>query len=129
MAITVTPTYVSPADTAVTMELAEGVSEVNGTPEIFETALPARDETCYILLKNGNVSSVQVRLLAASEGNGFTENNYTLSKNAQCAIAIESGFVKNAEGKIGVKVTPNAMNTVKGCGVTVGAVYSGVKTN
>ncbi len=129
MAITVTPTYVSPENTVKILTNAEGVSETNGTPEVFEAAFPAKDETCYILVTNGNVSAVQVCVLAAAEGNGFAESNCTLAKNAHCAIAVESGFVKNAGGKVCVKISPNAMNTVKGCGVTVSAVYSGVITH
>ena len=99
MAITVTPTYVNPSNTAKNAAFAEGVSETAGTAETFETVFPASDETCYIMVKNG-----------------------------MCVFSVESGFVKNADGKVYVKVTPNSATTVKSCAVGVAAIYSGVTT-
>jgi hypothetical protein len=128
MAITVTPTYANPSNTAKNVTFAEGVSETAGTAETFETVFPASDETCCIMVKNGNTATVQVKLLAAKENNGFSEVNHTLAKNGMCVFSIESGFVKNADGKVCVKVTPNSATTVKTCGVGVAAVCSGVTT-
>ncbi len=129
MAITVTTTHVYPGNKAFSTTQAEGVSETNGTAEIFELAFPASDETCYIIIKNGNVAAVQAKLLAAAANNGYYESNYTVAKNAICVIGIESAFVKDTNGKVSVKLTPNASSTVKSCGATVSGVYSGVTTH
>ena len=129
MAITVTATRIYPANKAKNISAAEGVSEVNGTAETFETVFPAKDETCYFLVKNGNVAPIQVKLLASCANNGFTESNYTVSKNTICAIGIESGFVKDVNGKVSIKATPGSATTLKLSGVTVSAIYSGVGTN
>ena len=126
MAITATATRIVNTNKATNVILTTGVSETNGTAETFEFVFPAKDESCYIIVSNGNVAAAQVKLLAASEGNGYYESTYSIAKNTICAYALESHFVKASNGKVSVKITPSSSSTVKNSGVNVMGLCSGV---
>ncbi len=128
MAVTVNPQRLTNSNTGYTPTPATGVSSTAGTSENFEFTFPSRDETAYIIVTNGSVASVTVKLVPAASGNGFTPNVLTLATGKVGVFRIESGFVKNSEGKVAVTVTPGASYTVSGSGVSVYGVYSGVLT-
>ncbi|MDD4125840.1 MAG: hypothetical protein PHW77_08990 [Eubacteriales bacterium] len=128
MAVTVTPMRTASANTGYSPIAATGASEITGTPENFEFTFPSKDETIYIIVTNGAVATVTAKLAANSPNNGFTPPTLSLAVGKVGVFRIESGFVKAANGKITLTVTPNAASTVAASGVNVYGIYSGVIT-
>ncbi|NLN56363.1 MAG: hypothetical protein GX148_08755 [Clostridiales bacterium] len=127
MAVKVNTVRITASNTGYALVSATGTSAVAGTAEQFEFTFPAKDETVCILVTNGNVATVTARL-SGVPGKGPTPPVLSLPVGTLGAFRIESGYVKNSDGKIILTVTPNASNTVSSCGVQVYGIYSGVIT-
>ncbi|MGI6717456.1 MAG: hypothetical protein ACOX3X_09825 [Eubacteriales bacterium] len=127
MAITVTPMRLTNSNTGYAPMAATGTSAVAGTAETFEFAFPAKDETIHIIITNGSVGPVSAKLVA-NPGKGFNPPTLNLAIGKMGVFRIESGYVKDSNGKISLVVTPAEQNTVSGSGVKVYGVYSGVVT-
>lgn len=102
---------------------AVGESSTAGTAETFEAAFPVYNESCYIVVTNGNESSVRLRILS-NGAEGYVEENYTVLKNAMVIAGVDPAYMKQSDGTVHIQILPNAMTTVSSCGVKVYAFYN-----
>lgn len=126
MAITVTPNRIGMSNTGYALTAATGVSQVAGTSEDFEFVFPCKDETAYIIIANGAIAAVTAKLKAAPNHGSYTPNILTLATGKIAAFRLETGFVKDAGGKVTLTVNPGAAQTVSGLGVKIYGVYNSV---
>lgn len=103
-------------------DAAVGQSSTAGTVEIFEASFPVYNESCYIVATNGNVATVQLKVLS-NGAEGYVEENYTTPKNGFVVIGVDPAYMKQADGTVHVKITPNSATTVSQCGVKLYAFY------
>ena len=129
MATSVTVTKIDARNTGKVITATSAASTTTGAAEKFKFAFASRDENAVILVKNGTVGKITASLEASESGNGFTPSSTEIATGGICAFTVESGFVKNTDGKITLSVTPPAGSALASCGVSVYGISSGVVTH
>lgn len=126
MAITATATKLALSDKGYLLTASQGISDTAGTAESFEFVFPCADEAAHIIVVNGNIGAITAEMVSNSSSNGFIAPQTVVSAGRVCAFSIESGYVKNTDGKVVLKLTPPSDKTLSSCGVKVYALYHGV---
>lgn len=120
--IVIPVTKAEPPFHGIKAEPAVGQSSTAGTAEIFEAAFPAYNVSCYIVATNGNVATVQLKVLS-NGAEGYAEESYTTPKNGFVVIGVDPAYMKQSDGTVHVKITPNSATTISTCGVKLYAFY------
>lgn len=129
MATTATVTRIDKRNTGKVITATSATSSTASAAEKFEFTFGCKDENAVILVKNGSVGKITASLEAAGSGNGFTPVSTEVATGGLCALTVESGFVKNVNGKVTLSVTPPSGSALSACGVSVYGIESGVVTH